>query len=530
MPQHLYKHFTMKKYSCLLFLAAWGIAQQSNAQVYAVDAARYTSLQVAGTSRIQAIGGAATALGGDISAAYYNPAGLGFNRKSEFSFAPSLNFLGSDATYYGNLNNDGRLNFNISHLGLALAFPKDGSDSDFKGGTFAITMTRNNNFNNNTTYSANNSANSIVDYFIGSSAGTPVQEFDSQLNNVYDLRALGYKAYLTYYDPEVRNGQVIRHLYNSDIPVGVNFQRERLVQSGGQYQINASYGGNYKDLLYFGAGIGFQTFSFEQTKTFYEKQVEVKRLPNGNLPNAIFNDLTLTETLRQDVAGVNFQAGLIFRPLDYLRIGANIVSPTWLSASESYTANLNVNYNNYNVDNAVVNNVAVRTSDLVSDFNIVTPMRLSGGIAGIIGKYGFVSADVEYVDFRSMKLNANFDMSASNNAIKNNYRSVLNIRAGAEARLDKFRLRGGFGYYPDSKVNSDLNTITISGGLGYMTKKMFIDFSIVNISSKSSYSPYPVDDAYRAEMERIGLNIGATPVVSLSNSQTRAIATIGFYF
>src|SRR5690606_21811866 len=39
-----------------------------------------------GTARIQGIGGAQVSLGGDLSSALSNPAGLGFYNRSEFSF------------------------------------------------------------------------------------------------------------------------------------------------------------------------------------------------------------------------------------------------------------------------------------------------------------------------------------------------------------------------------------------------------------------------------------------------------------
>jgi hypothetical protein len=42
------------------------------------DALRYSWYTPGGTARQQAVGGAMASLGGDLSAAYVNPAGLGF--------------------------------------------------------------------------------------------------------------------------------------------------------------------------------------------------------------------------------------------------------------------------------------------------------------------------------------------------------------------------------------------------------------------------------------------------------------------
>ncbi|HSI91080.1 MAG TPA: hypothetical protein VK927_08185, partial [Adhaeribacter sp.] len=72
-------------------LALVALAGNASAQ-NEVDALRYSNLSFGGTARIQGIGGAQTALGADASSMNGNPAGLGFYRKSEFTFSPGLNF------------------------------------------------------------------------------------------------------------------------------------------------------------------------------------------------------------------------------------------------------------------------------------------------------------------------------------------------------------------------------------------------------------------------------------------------------
>ena len=52
-----------------------------------------------GTARSRALGGAVTAMGGDLSAAYVNPAGLGLYRTSEVLFSPSFNFNSTKTDY-----------------------------------------------------------------------------------------------------------------------------------------------------------------------------------------------------------------------------------------------------------------------------------------------------------------------------------------------------------------------------------------------------------------------------------------------
>ena len=52
------------------------------------DALRYSWNVSSGTARQQAVGGAMASLGGDLSAAYVNPAGLGFYKTGDFVLSP----------------------------------------------------------------------------------------------------------------------------------------------------------------------------------------------------------------------------------------------------------------------------------------------------------------------------------------------------------------------------------------------------------------------------------------------------------
>src|SRR5829696_4317550 len=70
------------------------------------DALRYSWYIQGGTARQQAIGGAMGSLGGEISATFVNPAGLGFYRTGDFVFTPGYNFQNNKSTYYGTKEKD----------------------------------------------------------------------------------------------------------------------------------------------------------------------------------------------------------------------------------------------------------------------------------------------------------------------------------------------------------------------------------------------------------------------------------------
>ena len=94
----------MKKVTLILGLIYSSVMSysQDGAFGYYEDALRFgrSDYSLGSTARMQAIGGAQISLGGDISSAVSNPAGLGFFNKSVFTVSPSLNFATSNTDYF----------------------------------------------------------------------------------------------------------------------------------------------------------------------------------------------------------------------------------------------------------------------------------------------------------------------------------------------------------------------------------------------------------------------------------------------
>ena len=86
----------MKRY---LFFICLLISVQNVFSQEPADALRYSWITSGGSARQQAIGGAMTSLGGDISATFVNPAGLGFYRTGDIVITPGYNFLNNKSTY-----------------------------------------------------------------------------------------------------------------------------------------------------------------------------------------------------------------------------------------------------------------------------------------------------------------------------------------------------------------------------------------------------------------------------------------------
>lgn len=499
---------------------------------YYNDALQFSRTQSIGTARTQGLGGAQAALGGDINAAYANPAGLGFNRSSVVTFTPSVNLYDSQTEYFGRLTDDYKANFNIANLGVIFNFANsDYDNSKFKGGSFAISMTRENNFHSDVRYDGYNttpndngiSRSSIIDSWVDQAWGTPVDQLEN-LGIVYDA----YNHYLiSDYEPSDNPGFTAYDKYigvnpdDTNREIG-NFPRqiEILTNKGNQYQWDFAAGGNYDDILYFGASLSINSIRYRKSNTFTESEY----LYEDNLDNAI-NEVSTRTTLDVRGTGISGTFGIIARPTDFFRLGVTATTPTYYSMREESSEDLFTSFNNWQYVVGSESPVTLQNYYdeyfTESSYNITTPFKLTTGAAFFLGKLGFISADVDFIDYSTAKLkSSDFNVSEDNQSIKTLYENTMNFRIGSEIRLDAFRLRGGYSYVGDPYINSSIdNSIkNITAGVGFRNQEFFVDVSAVHSKWNTTRSPYTIysidspatDISPTAFTENKNLNISVT--------------------
>lgn len=463
-----------------------------------------------GTARYLAIGGAGTSLGGDLGSASVNPAGLGMYRKSEFSFSPNIGFSGSNTDYLGVSQHSSNGSFSISNMGVAICGIKDDLDkSDWRGGTFSLSMNRTNNFRNRVSFYGVDPQSSIAQYFVQQANGTSVADLDAQnpTDGINSLAALGYWTYLI--DPTTIDGdQYTNYLSNE------KFTKEgTYTTSGAQYQWNIAYGANYKDKLYIGGGLGITSINFKEDLNYNET---TDYTVDG------FKSLSFNDYNRIRGTGVNFKMGYIYKVSDALKLGTTVTTPTFTALNQEYSSDLSVSYPFTTPSGSKVSEI---TTPGIFKFNYVTPAKIASGLSLFAGKAGFASFDIEYIPYQFSRMSGKTSyedryLSPYNTIVNNTYKNVLNLRAGAEIRLDMIRLRGGLAYLPNPyKYNDGVNrnVAQLSGGIGVKLEDVYFDFGLINTRYQSSYSPYQLDGS-------------ATPTAVSKNSFVNAVITMGFYF
>ncbi|HEX8326375.1 MAG TPA: hypothetical protein VF629_02455 [Hymenobacter sp.] len=490
----------------------------------ASDALRYSRLQFGGPARTQGIGGANVALGADFGNLTSNPAGLGLFQRSELHFTPGIGLGSGDARILGgssSAQSESKNSFHIASAGLVLTNrrPDDDQSTNWRAGSFALGFTRTADFNIASRYQGtvgnNASFLSRLRPAADAARGTAAfNDLDDQFDNEDYRTDLGI-AYGTYL-ADIRRARLGNRADSAVVlrqQGSVLNQSELTTSSGSVSQFDFGYGASYRDKLYIGGAIGIVSSNYTRTRTLTEADTD---------PNTYFNSLTSRDELKTTGTGFNARIGVIYRATDIVRLGASVQTPTFMRLTDTFSESLTSNFDGQGTDNVPADlPIGATTASFPTDdfdYELTTPFRANGGVAVTLGKYGFVTGDVEYVGYSQARLtNAEEDANAN---IQSLYKNTVNLRFGAEGRFDVFRARLGFARYGDAFKdggNSQGPQNFYTAGLGLRQSNFFLDVAGVYTTFDRVYRPYT-------------LNSGAEPVIDVTNSRFTTSVTAGFTF
>lgn len=489
----------MKIKYILSVIAIVAITKNSFAQ-YSQDVIRFSGGQTGSTARIKGIGNAGTAIGGDLSSVSGNPAGLGFFTKSELSITPEYNDSKVKATYLGQTITDSKNTGNINHAAFAIynQLTKPRGADKTKGWlsvNYGAAYNRTNDFYENIHYNGVNTNNTINNYYADQANSFGV--------------ANGSLAGWAYGQNLIDQYNVANPTYQSNAFGNTN-QESFTIRSGGQSALDFSLGANYSNKLYIGLGVSFTTLRYNSSSTFYEDgnlSVLETGIPTNREYSSAFSQDQITR-------GNGFAArfGLIYKPVEAVRLGATFTSPTFYNVDDSYSEGLATNITN----NGSYSD-GPQTYSL--NYNFRTPLKVAGGAAVFIKQLGFISGDIEYIDYSSAHISSNqdFDATNDNTTIKSLYQSAINVHVGAEARLSSvFLLRGGYGIQGDARKTNGSDIKTASGGLGLRFGSVYVDATYTHVTGNQTVFPYEIG--------------GASPSAFLNRSTNNGYLTLGYRF
>ena len=502
-----------KSFFCLLIVIF--ITCKSTIAQDQTDALRYGFIQYQGTARGMGIGSALGSIGGDFSSLSVNPAGIGIYRSNELSFSPSFSINNNSSDYLGSSLSSNSSKLNLSHIGMVLTNAKKGNSyrrSNWKTASFAFGLNRLLTFKNEYSYTGKNYSNSLIERY--------AEDFNAlgglNANTLSAVNFAAYSAYQTYLiDKDFSIGGDSTKA-KSYVPYQDGIQQTKKVfQSGGMNEFVISAGGNYKEKILLGATLGIDRINYKRALQFNEEDI------SGNLSNN-FKFMHFTENLRTEGTGVNLKIGAIFKPVLNFRFGIALHTPTAFDMKDSSAITMESH-----TDSLLSNPISkyVQDTALVFNYTLYTPYKAIASATVLFNTHGFLTADLEFVDYSSMKYDYGTgyenESAAINQVIKNSYKSAVNIRVGAEAKFKDWSVRAGYANYgsPDKKNPSYGGRTVLSGGIGCRGKYWFLDAAIIHSLQNTKELPYVLARS----------NANVQSAIS-SNNTTNVVLTYGWKF
>lgn len=353
----------MKRYLyilLLLFISDLSVAQ---------DVQRFAERHIMGTARYVGMGGAMTAIGGDPSAVLDNPAGLGLYRSSELSISLDMTAdntqqcatdLQASADVYS------RSRFAISQASGVWAW---GNPSKQKGLIYSnLMLAVNRRANYNRDVYVQGGAMGMLSTICGLTNGLDekyLQNMPWDDTEIGWLSILGYEGYLI--DP-VRDLQWVPAVDMTHGSLSVS-------ETGSADEYVLSWAANISNQWYVGVNMNVPSLNYTKHITFRE--------------NDRINQAEIKSMYHVSGLGVGASVGVIYRPVQYLRVGASLQTPTVMSLSMQTEGDLRSSFagQEYNILTPESGTLSVEMQ---------TPLRTSVSVAGQMNDWGMLALQYDY--------------------------------------------------------------------------------------------------------------------------------------
>lgn len=473
-------------------------ALPANAQSY-LEALRYSTYAPGGTARGLGVAGAFGALGGDYTAVGINPAGLGMYRRSEVMVSLGIATNKSTVAFNGGAfdKNVVRPVLNNTSLVFTRLFEDrrgNRTHGKWTSVNFSFGYNRLADYNSERFFSDPKSYNSFLADSRDELNYAGLTDDNITLSNFSAQTVAGYNTYLL--NPSA-NG-----ITYTSVTDGKYVDQQILLDTkGGMSEVSFALGANYNDKVYFGALLAIPLINYTETLTVTETDAD------NSIP--AFSNYTLEKELSTSGIGFTGKFGVIVRAHKYIRLGVSVQTPTVYNMDDTYGTTINSNIDSL----GPIENLS--TGEF--NYKLRTPTKLTGSVAFLISKFGFISADYEFANMPGAQYTFQSQYSSTeallDQDIKNNLQIVHTVRIGAEAAYKMLRVRGGYSYstspLKDASVvgNADYVSQTFSGGIGFRFKRFFLDATYYRTGQLTS-SVVSSDITFQNQFRRNNIVIG----------------------
>lgn len=495
------------------------------------DLASLSQTHAFGTARAMGMGGAFVSLGADMTSMSLNPAGLGLYRRNEISLTPMVPISHAETAGTFDWQGNSRTRFAFANVGAALNV-FESSTGSLTSLTIGFGMNRIADFNTRYSFSSESVYNpadgnlmpTIADVY-GQQLGQGVYK-DGRYYSIFPAAAadgnpngaLGYDGFDPGFWPAILayNGFMINVEGAGDdrlwVPsyIGHNASVTHsldVLGSGSINEFTLSAGGNFNNIVYFGASLGIQSVHKKVGMTYQEeyRYYDTDGIAVDAGGYELLSQLNYSSIYQQTVidgSGVNFKLGVIVRPIAGLRLGVAFHTPTFYSLDYSYRADIETEGRNNDTRETQVSydRTPTQIDEGPGSWEFTSPARLMFGASYTFGNFAIVSVDYERDWYNGIRVKNLPDIGVSTQAYKMNFKrnfcATNSLRAGIEVKpLPILALRLGGGYTGsmlrgrEQFVNNPITykTYYISAGVGVnLGRNTTLDFAYQHVTQKQT--------------------------------------------
>ncbi len=511
------------------------------------DALTFSQNNYYGTARSIGMGNAMTAVGGDLGSIGLNPAGSAVYNFSQFTITPNLTVSSMNSSWspypvngtdvFSNAQHRNLTRFSMPNIGATFHL-STGNRSGLVGITYGFVFNGTNNFtgqmmgggtNDKTSYLSEMAVTATeggydVDFLNGyrDANGKDIDIWDNAYFNPDDrgkyvpwnvianaqagaISTFGSKEDPDYYyryiaategfnqtEEKDAYGNYIYNIFTGG-PLNQSYGHK---VTGSKYDAVINVGFNINNRLFLGANLGITDINYNFDEYFKEAAVDPSDFQiDFENETTYFKDYRSRYSYTATGSGVYGKFGFIAVPVDGLRVGAAIQTPTTLYINEAWRNSADVHYENKNYDGSAT------SPEGNYSYKLRTPYRANAGVAVTFLGMAMLSADYEMTDYSSMlfKNRDGWDdsFSTANNDIKSRMGISRMIRIGAEFKpVPEIAVRAGYNFttIPEKTGSQTINDKihSYSVGMGYSSNgSFFADLSARLTALSDEYiSPY----------------------------------------
>lgn len=513
----------------------------------AIDAYTLNTTQLRGSARFVSMGGAFTSLGGDISTMTQNPAGIGMFRNSDIGTGFSISIRNNEAVTESGSYSNRQTKGIYDYFGYVGAQRLKGAMKTFNWGfSYNRLASFDRRFDGYNRPTSSSLSNYIASFTQGVNSSDMLFNDNTNYNPYLDSNC-DWLSILAYNSMMINNAGTSTS-YAGLYTNGTQGDADYVVRETGSVdEYDIEFGGNVSDLVYWGLGVGIIDMNFTSTNIYSESMADAlvyaqngDNLSKGNAGFGLTNYKNMSGT------GANLKFGLIVRPIEMLRVGIAVHTPTWMHMNTSGYGEVDYNYTPQGFTRSISGNEYTDNFDY--NWRLNTPWRFMIGASFVLGSKAIVSVDYERVAYNDMTVKygewgawgQSFVADQRvNDAVKEMCKASDIIRAGVEYRITpRISARAGINYVSSNVRNAALenrlsintagtdpsyvlnkDTYNICLGLGYRYKAWYVDLAYQHTNTKSKYSAYTPFEA-----------VTDTPSASITTNHNNIVISTGFKF